>query len=124
MTTTQLFNAVDEAGEIASPVPITLQAGTTTINVLLQVETVKSPGLDGVSLFFVTAPYTLATKTIADLKREFLGTIQEVRLVSEQVLNMRAKSGEVYAVDGTYFAAWVETPVITSVKVNAWLTEY
>lgn len=102
-----------------------LTSTTSSINPLLQVETVNSPGIDGVSLFFVTSPYALTGKSIAQLKKEFLGTIREIRLIPDAVPGqMRCVSGDVFSVDGNYFAAWLETKSIASIKVSAWLNEY
>lgn len=123
---TQLFNAVTTAFTGGNDLYIgSLNAGSASINPLLQVETVTSPGINGVSLFFVTSPYALTGKSIAQLKKEFLGTIQELRLVPSEIPGqMRTVSGDVYSVDGNYFAAWLETSSIASVKVSAWLNEY
>lgn len=123
---TQLFNEVTTEFTGGNDLYLgTLDSATASINPLLQVETVKSPGLGGVSMYFVTSPYTLAGKSIAMLKKEFQGTIQEVRLVPSEVPGqMRTVSGDVYSVDGNYFAAWLETSSIASVKVSAWLNEY
>lgn len=123
---TQLFNEVTTEFTGGNDLYLgTLNAASASINTLLKVETVKSPGLDGVTLYFVTSPYSLAGKSIATLKKEFLGTIQEIRLVPEvNPGQARCVSGDVYSVDGNYFAAWLETSSIASVKVSAWLNEY
>lgn len=123
---TQLFDEVTTAFTGGNDLFIgSLNAGTASINPLLQVETVTSPGLNGVSMYFITSPYDLTGKSIAQLKKEFLGTIQEIRLVPETYPGQRrCVSGDVYSVDGNYFAAWLETSSIASVKVSAWLNEY
>ena len=123
---TQLFNAVTGSFTGNNDLYIgALNSSTSSINPFFQVETVQSPGLEGASLYFVTSPYALTGKSIADLKKEFLGTICEVRVNPDQTPGQRrCVSGDVYSVDGNYFAAWLETSAVAKVKLSAWLNEF
>lgn len=126
MTTTQLFNGV--TGTLTGSNNLytgTLANTTSSINVLLRVKSLKAAGLTGVSLYFMTSPTDLSALTINQLKALGNGVINDIRLNPTQIPGEYVnKSGELYTIDGVYFAAWFETDVSSAVETSAWANEY
>jgi len=103
---------------------LSLNAATNNVGVVLRVENILPvPIIDNVSLYYVTSPDLIGALTIPQLKAKFGGLVKEIQLPVPAVQGFFHRRSFAEPVNGLFFAAWLETTQIGSLKLSAWAVE-